>query len=40
VNDILSKTRVGNWRRDVIKGHEDTPKGIMPEESGGKVIMP
>lgn len=40
VNDILSRSREGNWRKDVIKGHEDVGKGILPEEGGGKVILP
>lgn len=40
VNDILSKTRGGNWRKDLLKNVGEFPKEIQPREEGGNVLLP
>lgn len=40
VNDVLSKTREGNWRKDLVRDVGELPKEIAPPEEGGKVIFP
>lgn len=44
VNEFLSKTRAGNFRKDMLKnGFEETPKEFRDREvkdGGGKIIIP
>ena len=45
INEFLSKTRKGNFRKDMLKsGFEETPKEIRDKEvsdgAGGKIILP
>ncbi len=45
INESLSKTRAGNFRKDMLKnGFEETPKQIRDREvsdgAGGKIILP
>ena len=45
INESLSKTRAGNFRKDLLKnGFQETPKEIRDREvsdgAGGKIIVP
>lgn|GEM_PF-7043143 len=40
VNDILARTRGGNWRKDVLKNLEPPPEWTLPPEEDGNVIFP
>ncbi|MGH9391938.1 MAG: hypothetical protein ACRD1Z_20235 [Vicinamibacteria bacterium] len=40
VNDILSRQRGENWRKDVLKNFEETPKEVKPPEEKGQIIFP
>jgi hypothetical protein len=40
VNDILSKTREGNWRKDLVKNVDGPPEVTPYREENGKIILP
>lgn len=45
VNEILARTREGNWRGDILKQHEDMPAGpvkdkVLPDSPDGRVTLP
>ena len=40
INDILAKQNEHRWRRDVLKGFEETPSFMVHKEGKNKIIIP